>query len=374
VIEHGKPTLLAFYLPQYHPIPENDEWWGEGFTEWTNVTKALPQFPGHYQPHVPSDLGYYDLRNPEVRHRQADLATEAGINAFAYYHYWFNGRQLLEKPVEAILHSKEKEFPFVLVWANENWTRRWDGGEHKILMQQHYSLEDDLAHIRSLRAALTDDNYLCRGGKPILAIYRSSLLPDPRATTDLWRAEAVRWGLPGLYLVCIESCDDEVSDPRPLGFDAAVEFPPSWLNTPRKPARFFLRRGFGWLNSRFSHHILRYDDVAKRAMTTPDPDYPRWPGVTPGFDNTARRRRNATVLIDSSPESYERWLVNALQRSEKVANEFDDGHEGLVFINAWNEWGEGNHLEPDQRYEHEFLHATLNAQKIATPAEPTDKP
>lgn len=366
--ELGTPTLLAFYLPQYHPIPENDEWWGSGFTEWTNVTKAVPQFPGHYQPHVPSELGYYDLRNPEIRHRQAELANEAGISAFAYYHYWFNGHQLLEKPVKEILRSEDPEFPFMLVWANENWTRRWDGGERKILMEQHYSREDDLEHIRALRPALTDSRYLRRGGKPILGIYRRSLLPDPRATTDLWRAEAERWGLPGLYLMCIESCGDKVSDPRHLGFDAAVEFPPSWAKLPKKPARYLLRRGLRWFDPRFSHYMLRYEDVAERAMAMPESGYPCWPGVTPGFDNTARRRRNATILVDPTPETYERWLVNALQRSERIAEKYDDGSEGLVFINAWNEWGEGNHLEPDERHGHAFLEATRNALRLVTPA------
>lgn len=359
--EIGPSTLLAFYLPQYHPIKENDEWWGPGFTEWTNVVKAEPQFPGHYQPHVPSDLGYYDLRDPEVRERQAVLASEAGVNAFAYYHYWFNGRRLLERPVEEILASGEPEFPFILVWANENWTRRWDGGESKILMGQHYSAEDDLEHIRALLPALSDRRYLTRDGKPILAIYRSSLLPDPRATTELWRAEAERSGLPGLYLLCIESAGDKVSDPRQLGFDAAVEFPPSWADLPRKPLRFKIRRGLRWFNSRFSHHILRYDNMANRAMAKPDPVYPRWPGVTPGFDNTARRRRNATIFVESSPDTYQRWLASALQRSERIANKFEPGLAGMVFINAWNEWGEGNHLEPDQQHGHTFLNATKQA-------------
>lgn len=368
MIEPTKTTLLAFYLPQYHPIPENDEWWGEGFTEWTNVAKAVPQFRGHYQPHVPSDLGYYDLRDPEVRHRQADMAAEAGIGVFAYYHYWFNSKTLLEKPIEDILRSEEQEFPFILVWANENWTRRWNGGRHKILIQQHYSLEDDLEHIQALRPALTDSRYFRRGDKPVLAIYRSSRLPDPKATTDLWRAEAARWGLPGLYLVSIESCGDKVSDPRPLGFDAAVEFPPTWAKLPRKPWRYFLRRYFRWLRPRFSHHLLRYDDVAERAMTRPEPDYPRWPGVTPGFDNTARRRRSATVLVDPSPETYERWLVDALQRCNEVVNKVNDGFDGLVFINAWNEWGEGNHLEPDERHGHDFLLATKRALRVVAPA------
>jgi lipopolysaccharide biosynthesis protein len=364
--EHDTPTLLAFYLPQYHPIPENDEWWGRGFTEWTNVRKAQPQFAGHNQPHVPSDLGYYDLRDRDVRRRQATLARDAGIGAFAYYHYWFNGHQLLEQPVEEMLKLQEPAFPFMLVWANENWTRRWDGGEHRILMEQHYSLDDDLEHIRALRPALTDDRYLRRDGKPVLGIYRVSKLPDPLATTELWRREVEQWGLPGLYLVNIESCGDPVSDPRPLGFDAAVEFQPSWANLPMKPPRYMLRRLLRWLGPRYSHYILRYDDVAIRAMKSADTTYPRWPGITPGFDNTARRRRNATILTGSSPATYQRWLEDALLRSEEIARTYDDGSGGYVFINAWNEWGEGNHLEPDQLHGRAFLDATTAALRVDT--------
>jgi len=366
--ETGPPLLAAFYLPQYHPIPENEEWWGAGFTEWSNVTKARPQFRGHYQPQVPSDLGYYDLRNPDVRRRQADLAAKAGVGAFAYYHYWFNGRRLLERPVEEIVRSESPEFPFFLVWANENWTRRWNGGTGKILIEQHYSPEDDLQHIRALRPALTSSAYLRRDGKPMLAIYRSSKLPNPRATTDLWRREVEHWGLDGLYLLCIESCGDAVSDPRILGFDAAVEFPPSWADLPKKSAWSSSRRGLRWLHPRFSHHLLAYDDVAQHAMSMPDADYPRWPGVTPGFDNTARRRRGAVILVDLTPGTYQGWLESALLRSDRVAKRFEAGLEGLVFVNAWNEWAEGNHLEPDQRHGHEFILATQMAQSSVTRA------
>jgi lipopolysaccharide biosynthesis protein len=359
--ESRLPLLIAFHLPQYHAIPENDEWWGAGFTEWTNVDKARPQFHGHYQPHIPSDLGHYDLGDPEVIGRQASLAADAGIHAFAYYHYWFNGRQLLERPVTQMLTRGKPDFPFMLVWANENWTRRWDGGDSEILMGQQYSLNDDLEHIRSLQSVLSDDRYLRRDGKPIVAIYRISELPNPRATADLWREEAVRWGLPGLYLLSIESFADIVDDPRSLGFDAAIEFQPSWANLPAKPLRYRLRRRLRRLNSRFSHHILRYDDVAKKAMARPNADYPRWPGVTPGFDNTARRRKEATILIDSSPKTYEEWLGNAISRSIEVSRKYENGSEGLVFINAWNEWGEGNHLEPDNLHGKQFLHATKKA-------------
>lgn len=356
-----QPVVLAFYLPQYHPIPENDEWWGRGFTEWRNVAKARPQFRGHYQPHLPADLGYYDLRLPEVREHQADLATAAGLGGFVYYHYWFNGKRLLERPVDEVLASRQPRFPFCLAWANENWTRRWDGGDHEILMDQRYSPADDLAHIRSLRGALTDDRYVTMQGKPVLLIYRSSQLPDPVATTDCWRREVERWGLPGLYLLRVESFRTETGDPRQAGFDAAVQFQPSWENIPRAPLRFRTRQRLQRFGDRYSHRVFRYDELVELAVAAPPKDYPRWPCVTPGFDNSSRRRHEATILLEPSPATYSHWLRVALERSETVAVLAGGDASGLVFVNAWNEWAEGNHLEPDLRFGSAFIEATRRA-------------
>ena len=185
----GKPKALAFYLPQYHPIPENDEWWGKGFTEWRNVTKARPLFPGHYQPHVPGELGYYDLRVPEVRAAQANLAREHGVHGFVYYHYWFHGRRLLERPFEDVLSSGEPDFPFALCWANEEWTRGWDAQTGHVLVRQEFSEEDDRAHIRDLLRAFKDPRYITIDGRPLLLIYRPTLLPDLARTSEVWRQE-----------------------------------------------------------------------------------------------------------------------------------------------------------------------------------------
>jgi len=353
--------VVAFHLPQYHPIPENDAWWGPGFTEWTNVTRARPQFRGHYQPHLPADLGFYDLRLPEAREQQADLAARAGLRGFAYYHYWFNGRELLEFPVNEMLRLKQPDFPFLLVWANENWTRAWDGGDNEILIDQRYSLADDLAHIRALRATLCDERYLCHDRKPILGIYRSARLPDTRATTDIWRREAEDWGLPGLYLLRIESFSDETGDPVALGFDAAVQFQPNWKSVEEPFWGSRVRRRVGKLSSRYSHRILRYEDLAEQAMKEPLPPYARWPGVTPGFDNSPRRTRNATIFVGQSPQLYQAWLASAIRRSDDIARHYDGRSRGMVFVNAWNEWGEGNHLEPDQAFGHAFLDATKDA-------------
>lgn len=235
-----KPKLLAFHLPQYHPILENDEWWGPGFTEWRNVAQAKPLFAGHYQPHYPADLGYYDLRLPEVRQKQADLARLYGIHGFCYYHYWFTGKQLLERPVAEILSSGKPNFPFCLCWANENWTRRWDGQDQEVLIAQHYSPADDLVHIQVLLPYFHYPRYIRIQNKPLFLVYRSSALPDPRATITLWRQQAKASGLEGLYVVKVESFPTERQRrPELDGFDAALDFQPDWgsLPSPRQPPR-----------------------------------------------------------------------------------------------------------------------------------------
>ncbi len=205
--------VIAFYLPQFHPIPENDAWWGAGFTEWTNVRKARPLFPGHYQPHVPADLGYYDLRDPGARQAQADLARAYGIYGFCYYHYWFNGKRLLSQPFDAVLESGKPAFPFCLCWANHHWNRAWDGQATQLLMQQTYSAQDDLAHIRWLAPAFRDARYIRVAGKPLFLVYNASDLPDALRTTSLWRDEAHRLGMGDLFLVKVESFTDRRGSP-----------------------------------------------------------------------------------------------------------------------------------------------------------------
>ena len=226
----GVPNLraIAFYLPQFHPIPENDEWWGKGFTEWTNVSKANPLFEGHYQPHIPGELGYYDLRSPQTRKAQAKLAREYGIHGFCYYHYWFNGKLLLNQPLDEVLASGEPEFPFCLCWANEDWTRAWDGRSGEVLIGQAYNHDDDRAHMRYLAPIFTDNRYIRVGGKPLFLVYRANRMPDPKKTAELWREEARSLGIGELYLCRVESFPDEHADPAAIGFDASVEFQPDW--------------------------------------------------------------------------------------------------------------------------------------------------
>jgi lipopolysaccharide biosynthesis protein len=348
---------LAFYLPQFHPIPENDAWWGKGFTEWTNVAKARPQFRGHYQPHLPADTGFYDLRVPETRQLQADLAREHGIHGFCYYHYWFTGRRVLEKPFEAVLSAGQPDFPFCLCWANEDWTRAWDGRSGEYLLQQRYSDEDDLAHIRALAPALADRRYVRVDGKPLFLVYRASRIPNPQRTTAIWREEALRLGLGELFLARVESFGSEHTDPAALGFDAAVEFQPDWAALPRRLHRDVLRRSLWKLGLNRSayqrHNIYEYAEVMAAMLAKPAPDYLRFPGLTPMWDNTARRRADGMILRNATPERYEAWLTALVRRLRQRPAE-----QRLVFINAWNEWAEGNHLEPCQRWGHAYLEAT----------------
>ena len=356
-----KPKLLAFHLPQYHPIPENDKWWGPGFTEWRNVAQATPLFPGHYQPHLPADLGYYDLRLPEVRQLQADLARQYGIHGFCYYHYWFSGKQLLERPVADIRSSGQPDFPFCLCWANENWTRRWDGQDHEVLIAQHYSLADDEAHLRALLPYFYDPRYIRIHNKPLFLVYRASRLPDLRATTALWRQLAQQHGLDGLYLVKVESFPTERNrHPELDGFDAALDFQPDWGSLPpplQPPLRWRLLNKLGLARTHpfRTNRVYFYPDVVADILARAPVPYARFPCVTPAWDNTARRRQGgATILHGSTPAAYGHWLRSVLADQTTL----DKLPEPIVFINAWNEWAEGNHLEPDLKSQHAFIEET----------------
>lgn len=364
----GKVLAIAFHLPQFHPIPENDEWWGKGFTEWTNVAKAKPLFRGHYQPHLPADLGFYDLRLPEARAAQAELAAEYGIYGFCYYHYWFNGRQLLQRPVNEILKSGEPDFPFSLCWANENWTRRWDGLEDEVLLQQRYTPEDDLAHIRALTPFFLDRRYIRVDGRPFLAVYRASKLPDPQGTTDLWRREAERAGLKGLFLARAESFADQHNDPRTLGFDCSIIFEPDWpaaLHSRLARRKWWHRGRLRTAELAFHHNtICDYHEMVRHSLTAPTPSYPTIPCACPGWDNSPRRSKGAVIFTGSTPQLYEGWLSEVAKRQSACAAPRQDGgisRESLIFINAWNEWAEGNHLEPDQKWGRAYLEATRRA-------------
>jgi len=359
-----KPSirLIAFYLPQFYPIPENDLWWGKGFTEWRNVVKAKPLFKSHFQPHLPADLGFYDLRTLETRVEQIRLAKKHGIHGFCYYHYWFEGRRLLNRPVDDLLKTKELDFPFCLCWANENWTRSWDGENKSILLHQNYSKTDDLNHIRWLSEIFTDNRYIRINGKPIFLVYRAARIPEPYKTTEIWRKEALRLGVGEIFLCRVESFESEHSSPNALGFDGAVEFQPDWSNLgyKLKVSSFFERIRSKLTGKNTIPAVYNYDDVVKRMMNKLQPKYLRFPCVTPGWDNTARRGNNALVIHNSTPRVYQDWLIWAI---EKFKSSNKDNN--IVFINAWNEWAEGCHLEPCIRWGDAFLKATVNALELS---------
>ncbi len=368
-------TTIAFYLPQYHPIPENVSWWGPGFTEWTNVAKARPRFRGHYQPRIPGELGYYDLRLADSREHQAALAKEHRVDAFAYYHYWFNGRQLLERPLDEVLRTGEPDHQFLIAWANENWTRTWDGEEKSVLAHQNYDDYDADLHVEWLAKAFSDPRYVRVDDKPVFLVYTASDLPDPAATVRAWREAARKRGFKDLYICAILArrplSTDQVIE---AGFDAVVEFAPQFYPRHRTlrtkmtiPMRAWNRLVASRLRLKTIDLLNIYDYrkvVADGLRRVADARLRVFPCVSPGWDNTARRPTTGQVCQNDDPALYGKWLEHAVRRVSVYPPE-----EQLVFINAWNEWGEGCHLEPDQRHGRAWLDATkkavLNAERAA---------
>jgi tetratricopeptide (TPR) repeat protein len=339
--------LIAFYLPQYHPIPENDLWWGKGFTEWTNVTKAQPLFEGHYQPHLPADLGFYDLRVPEVREQQAALARQYGIYGFCYYYYWFAGKRLLHHPIDEVLRTKKPDFPFCICWANENWTRRWDGHDNEILMAQDCSNdEQNQAFAEHIVPILLDDRYIRVNGAPLLIIYRVDLFPNLLKTSEQWRDIFRKNGVGEVHL-CVALTFGFDKHPHDVGFDSAVQFPPNTFSSceisPKEVG----------IND-FSGKIFDYKSLAVNTLSQQSQDDKVFLSVMTSWDNTARRKDAAHIYANSSPEIYEFWLRGVIEKTKQVPSRA----ERLVFINAWNEWAEGAHLEPDIKYGHTYLTAT----------------
>ncbi|MGN7832414.1 glycoside hydrolase family 99-like domain-containing protein [Pseudoxanthomonas sp. 22568] len=340
-------TLVAFYLPQFHTIPENDEWWGKGFTEWRNVARALPQFEGHHQPRLPGDLGFYDLRNPEVMREQARLAREYGISAFCFYFYWFGGKTLLETPLRNWLDDKTIDLQFCLCWANEKWSRTWDGRGNEILIDQQHSPEDDIAFIAHVAEYMRDPRYLRVDGKPMLLVYRPGLFPDMRATAERWRTWCKANGVGDLHLVYVQGF--ERPEPFSIGFDAAVQFPPNMGKTHDITAHQLL------LNPHYAGRVLDWRALVAEFRQLPSRDYLLYSCVNPGWDNEARRSGRGRTFLHSSPRAYGEWLENSIAAPSVTES------RRTIFINAWNEWAEGATLEPDASLGYAYLEATRRA-------------
>jgi lipopolysaccharide biosynthesis protein len=365
--DKAKARVIAFYLPQFHPIPENDEWWGEGFTEWTNVTKAKPLFRGHYQPQLPSDLGFYDLRVPQIREAQAALAREHGIEGFCYWHYWFAGDRLLERPFQEVLESGRPNFPFCLGWANHTWSGLWSGGDEKrILKEQVYpGKEDQKRHFDFLLTAFRDSRYLRVEGKPLVVIYKPLLILDCRATLDYWRELARQAGLPGLHLVATLEYHERHWDAKGQGFDAITVWPLGRVFQSARPylwstrvKQLIKRKGFDRLHG-FAEAlwpgrewIYDHENIRPMLICEDSSDLAYHPMAIPNWDTTARYGRQAIVFHNSTPESFRLHFREVLGQ---VKNQPVD--QRIIFVKSWNEWAEGNYLEPDQRFGRGYLEA-----------------
>lgn len=346
--------VIALHLPQYHPIPENDEWWGKGFTEWTNTAKARPLYSGHYQPHVPADLGFYDLRLPEAREAQAELAALYGIEAFCYYHYWFGGRRILERPLNEIISTGRPDFPFCLCWANETWSGVWHGTPKRTLIEQTYPGKDDYEqHFFELLKAFTDRRYVTVNGKPLFLIYKPWDIPDIREAVDLWREMAERAGLKGLHIVGMQAPPDYGGC-----FDAFDAFVVCRL--PLRKRWVKRDKNYGkWLINGVMTKISEKN--GKPTVYSYDKDLPElysddrltekiYPCIIPNWDNTPRCQAEGFVLHGSTPELFRKQVRKALHMINSYTYE-----RSLIFVKSWNEWAEGNHLEPDLKFGRGYL-------------------
>ena len=341
------PRLIAFYLTQFHPTPENDLWWGKGFTEWTNVTKAEPLFEGHLQPHLPGDFGFYDLRVRETRRDQIKTAKQYGIDGFCYHYYWFSGKRILNLPLDDMLADPESDMPFCLCWANENWTRRWDAADHEVLIAQEYLPDDDLNFIKSIVPFFKDKRYIRLDGRPYLIVYRPQHLADAHKTVEIWRDYCRLIGLGEIHVcAALTHGNKDYTD----GFDSGVEFPPHNLSSTN------INNQLNFYNH-FRGNIMQYAAIAQSYLDRTYSAARVFKTVFPSWDNTARAKERALVVINGVAENYEYWLAATIDIVKQSGR-----HDELIFINAWNEWAEGCHLEPDRWFGHGFLQATLNAK------------
>lgn len=382
-----RARLIAFYLPQFHPTADNDAWWGKGFTEWTNVSKAKPLFPGHYQPHLPADLGFYDLRVPESREAQAELAREAGVEAFCYWHYWFAGRRVLERPFAEVVASGKPDFPFCLAWANDSWRSHWYGAEKRTLVEQTYpGPADHEAHFYAMLPAFKDRRYVRVHDKPMFTIFRPKNLPETPAYIEQWNKLAVKNGLKGIHFVA-HLFDDELDFPwRDMGYSGAVvtnelkmlrrrlmqvaqertkispvnpdgSVASAAAGLVRLGTHRLLQRIFGWPGG-----VHYYKDAMLFFKSQAALDAGCYPSIVPGWDNTPRAGPKGIVLHGATPELFSVHLKDIIS---SVAHRPDE--DRLVFVKSWNEWAEGNYLEPDRKFGHGYLNA-VKAEVLGKPS------
>lgn len=346
----AKAKTIAFYLPQFHAFEENDNWWGTGFSEWRNVARGTPRYAGHYQPRIPRDLGFYDLNDESVLYRQSEMALQNGIESFCFYYYWFNGKRLMDKPLD-MFADLDVDQEFCIMFANENWTRTWDGFDSEVLIKQDYRDEDEDDYLADTAQYFMNERYTRVDGRPLFIIYRPGLLPNARETLARWRA---KWKqLIGVepWILMVQGFGDE--DPREFGLDGAVEFPPHKICKDMPDMHDTLTI----LDPAYEGHAKAYTDVINRSLSEKPPAFPLVKTVVPHWDNDARREGRGFTMHGSTPALYESWLQGAVNYAE--ANPFND--EPIVFINAWNEWAEGAYLEPDVHFGHAYLNATKRA-------------
>jgi glycosyltransferase involved in cell wall biosynthesis len=351
--------LIAFFLPQFHEISENNLWWGQGFTEWTNVRRAEASFLGHDQPRVPLNSNYYELNSSSVLKSQTEVAKKFGLYGFCFYYYWFNGKRLLEKPVNAYLNDPSIDFPFCICWANENWTRRWDGLDEEVLISQDYQAGWVDRIFQDFEKLFSDPRYIRKYGMPLLLVYRVDKIPNSLAVFDRWRQLAGRAGYLGLHIVGVQYIGMTPQHPLDYGADATVEFPPHMHRSDRT---FIDPNSLKGLVDGFEGYVEDYIGAAKSYASRPAANSTWYRGIIPAWDNTARRGKKGHIYINSSPEIYEHWLRFLVDCSRVSSQDRE-----YIFINAWNEWAEGAYLEPDDRHKYGYLKATSKALRNWSP-------
>lgn len=363
---------IAFYLPQFHAIPENDAWWGEGFTEWVNMKKAQPLYEGHYQPRIPLNNNYYNLLDPEVLRWQAGLAKEYGVYGFCFYHYWFDGHMLLEKPMELLLQHKDIDLPFCVCWANEPWTKAWVSKQDNILIAQRYGDRKEWTeHFNYFLPFFQDPRYIKNDGKPLVIVYRPDLIECLNDMLDCWQELARENGLPGLEFGYQQIHLDLQKDKDDSRFTYNIEYQPAYANHDLSKGRLTLLRSIKrWLTPRLqkiginieqvrAEGLIKRDyDTVWQAVLNRQPESEKHvPGAFVDWDNTPRRQEKGSVFVGATPEKFEKYMTQQIRRAKEIY------HKDMLFLFAWNEWAEGGYMEPDEKFGHAYLEALRNALK-----------